>query len=248
MKRLYRNTMLLILLSVISAAFYLIQITLFHDLKDTMFYLLQDIAFLPLQVGLVTVVLNRFISDREKAERLKKMNMAVSAFFGEAGNILILSMNQFRLEPADACVALDLHTEWGDKDFRSAEKRLSAHRFSMDSRRGDLEELKSALTGKRILLLNMLQNSALMEHDAFTDMLWAVFHLMDELVSRDSLTDLPEMDLDHLTVDIERAYRTLLTEWIRYLSHLKTDYPYLFSLAVRKNPFRENADVVIRPS
>jgi hypothetical protein len=44
-------------------------------------------------------------------------------------------------------------------------------------------------------------------------------------------------------VDIRRAYHLLLREWLGYMAHLHADYPYLFSLAVRTNPFNPAADV-----
>jgi hypothetical protein len=34
--------------------------------------------------------------------------------------------------------------------------------------------------------------------------------------------------------------------WLDYMRHLKADYPYLFSLAIRTNPFRLDASPVIR--
>lgn len=40
----------------ISAGFYLIQIAMFHKTGDTFFYMLQDIAFVPVQVLLVTLI------------------------------------------------------------------------------------------------------------------------------------------------------------------------------------------------
>ncbi len=45
----------------------------------------------------------------------------------------------------------------------------------------------------------------------------------------------------HLSGDIRRAYSILITEWLAYMKHLKSDYPYLFSLAVRTNPFDQTA-------
>lgn len=83
------------------------------------------------------------------------------------------------------------------------------------------------------------------EHDTFTDMLWAVFHVTEELDSRDMLVSLPPKDLEHLSIDIKRAYQFLIVEWLYYMNHLKKEYPYLFSLAVRKSPFNENGSVII---
>ena len=84
MKKYKPEMMLVALLLVLSAAFYALQLAIFRKPGDTGFYLLQDIAFLPLQVAIVTLALGRLISSREKKERLRKIDMAISAFFSEA--------------------------------------------------------------------------------------------------------------------------------------------------------------------
>ena len=53
------------------------------------------------------------------------------------------------------------------------------------------------------------------------------------------------VNMDHLTGDIRRAYTHLLKQWVVYLRHLKNDYPYLYSLAVRSNPLNPEAKVEI---
>jgi hypothetical protein len=90
-------------------------------------------------------------------------------------------------------------------------------------------------------MLDLLGNPSLLEHDEFTDLLWAVSHLTEELGARRSLTGLSAADLEHLSGDIKRAYGLLLREWVVYMRHLKEDYPYLFSLAVRMNPLNAEA-------
>ena len=42
-----------------------------------------------------------------------------------------------------------------------------------------------------------------------------------------------------------RAYGRLLGEWLSYIRHLKADYPYLFSFAVRMNPFDPEAQIEV---
>ncbi|MCK7537963.1 MAG: hypothetical protein MZV63_46915 [Marinilabiliales bacterium] len=77
-----------------------------------------------------------------------------------------------------------------------------------------------------------MENPTLLEHDRFTDLLWAVFHLVEELEMRpESLEGLPAADYAHLSVDVRRAYSRLAGEWLAYALHLKEDYPFLFSLA-----------------
>jgi hypothetical protein len=92
----------------------------------------------------------------------------------------------------------------------------------------------------------MLGNPNLLEHDSFTDMVWAVFHLADELSARQSLSQLPHPDLNHLEGDMKRALRMMMLQWLSYMRHLQAEYPYLFSLEVRRNPFIHPDDVVIR--
>ena len=92
----------------------------------------------------------------------------------------------------------------------------------------------------------MLENPTLLEHESFTELLRAVFHLLEELVNRDALSDLPDTDLDHLSGDIGRVYGLLVGEWLDYMHHLKNNYPYLFSLSMRMNPFDTDASPVVK--
>ncbi|MDZ4063823.1 MAG: hypothetical protein U1E22_04060, partial [Coriobacteriia bacterium] len=82
-------------------------------------------------------------------------------------------------------------------------------------------------------------------HRSFTDCLWAIFHLSEELERRGDFGELPDSDLLHLTGDIKRAYAALAVEWLDYAQHLQTAYPYLFSLAVRTNPLDPNASITV---
>jgi len=102
------------------------------------------------------------------------------------------------------------------------------------------------LKEKRQFLLNLLENPNLLEHESFTNLLWAVFHLTEELTLRGSLNGLQKTDCKHLAGDMKRAYHLLILEWLDYMKHLKVNYPYLFSLAVRTNPFDANASVEVR--
>jgi hypothetical protein len=100
---------------------------------------------------------------------------------------------------------------------------------NVDYQRGDLEGLRCFLVKKRTFLLALLENQNLLEHESFTDLLWAVFHLTEELEGRQDLTKLPAVDYEHIANDLKRAYRQLISQWLLYMQHLKADYPYLFS-------------------
>jgi len=105
--------------------------------------------------------------------------------------------------------------------------------------------LKAYLSDKLDFLLRLLENPNVLEHETFTSLLMAVFHLSEEIVARRNVSSLPEADLKHLAGDVNRVYGQLVDEWLRYMRYLRRNYPYLFSLAVRTNPFDESATAVV---
>ncbi len=224
---------------------YYLQIAIFHAERDTFFYLFQDLAFVPIQVLLVTLIVDRFLRIRERTALFKKLNMVIGAFFSEVGTKLL---KYFVVYDADAGALggkLVVTGAWTDQQFDDAIRTLRAHPVRMDCTRGDLAELKQFVTARRGFLLRLLENQNLLEHETFTELLWAVFHLMEELDSRADVRALPRQDCEHIAGDIKRAYVILIVEWLAYMRHLKKEYPYLFSLAVRTNPFDPNASVEV---
>ncbi len=88
-----------------------------------------------------------------------------------------------------------------------------------------LENLRSFLVSERMFLLRLLENPNLLEQESFTEQLWAVFHVADELQSRTDLAHLPGGDYRHLAGDAGRAYSALTSEWLKYMAHLLKRYP-----------------------
>ena len=68
----------------------------------------------------------------------------------------------------------------------------------MDSRSVDLQELNAFFFSQKDLLLRLLENPSMIEHETFVPLLLAVFHLSDELNAREKLTDLSSTDYNHL--------------------------------------------------
>lgn len=246
MKNLKWQVVLSFVLVVVSVGLYTLHFIIFRDAHYIFEYLLGDIAFLPFQVLFVTLIINQLLGNREKKAKLKKMNMVIGTFFSEVGGELLKLFLCFEKNEA-GLKALVLHDRrWADKDFSRLRGQLAEFPYAIDSRLGSLPELKTFLTARRDFLLSLLGNANLLEHDKFTDLLWAVFHLTDELVYREDFSKLPEADLQHLAGDLSRAFHLLVLEWLAYMGHLKHDYPYLFSLAIRTNPFDPDASPIFR--
>lgn len=232
-------------LVVLSALLYVLHFVLFHDVHHIMIYLVGDIAFVPIEVLLVTLIIHQLLTRREKMSMLSKLNMVIGVFFSDLGTELLHRLSAFAPAGQDIARLADIDVKWPDKRFAELRRHFAARPCDLDSRCGDLAELRRLLLAKRPGLLDLLRNGNLLEHQEFTDMLWAVFHLADELERRGGFADLPQADLNHLTGDLRRAHQRLVLQWLDYMRHLKADYPYLFSLAIRANPFRPGASPVI---
>jgi hypothetical protein len=241
MKKISWQVWLGIILVLVSAAIYFAHYFLFHDAHHIFIYLVGDIAFVPIEVLLVTLILHQLLNRREKQSMLKKMNMVIGAFFSEVGMPLLKMLKQCDGNLSEKQQHLLIKPTWKERDFAVVVKLLEKDRYVINSKSGDLASLKEFLSSKRNFLLGLLENPNLLEHDQFTDLLWAVFHLTEELIVRKNTHQLPQSDCDHLSGDIKRAYSQLIMQWVLYMKHMKTDYPYLFSLAVRTNPFDQNA-------
>ncbi len=247
MKRFFNWQVLLAsILIVLSVAFYFIHYLIFRDLHHIFLYLIGDIAFLFVDVLIVMLVLHRLLEYRDRRLILKKLNMVIGTFFSEVGTDLLLKASTFDIKLAEITQGLLITKDWSDKDFVTVSKTIRSHESIINSKRGNLNEVKDFLVGKRQFLLNLLENPNLLEHESFTNLLWAVFHLTDELAHRKDLAKLPETDYQHLSGDIKRAYQQLILQWLDYMKYLKKDYPYLFSLAIRTNPFDKNALVEVK--
>jgi hypothetical protein len=228
-------------LVVLSLALYGLHYLLFHDLHHILLFGMHELAFVPIEVLLVTMIIHELLSLREKRSMLRKLNMVIGAFFSEVGTGLLRFMTQF--DPDRELVSEDLvpTMDWSHADFTTAARRATGSSADIDASLGDLAGLTDYLISKREFMLRLLENPNVLEHEAFTDLLWAVFHLTEELSHREDLADLPASDLQHLSGDLARAYGLLTAQWLSYLQHLKTDYPYLYSLAIRTNPLDPRA-------
>ncbi|MFW6163338.1 MAG: potassium channel family protein [Planctomycetota bacterium] len=197
-------------------------------------------------VGVIGNAIELMLARREQAERLEKLNMVIGAFFSELGTRLLRVFSQASDEAAAIRDQLHVDAQWTPERFAEVRSHLDDLDYTVDAARIDLDALAAMLEAKREFLVRLLENPVLLEHEAFTDVLWAVFHLTEELSARDDRGALPDSDREHLAGDMKRAYGRLARQWLAYMEHLKDRYPYLFSLAVRSNPFDPDASPVVR--
>ncbi len=246
MKKLNSNFIIVLILLILSVFLYTVQILIYDSPRDTGFYIFQDLAFLPLQIAIVTIVLGKYLKSREKAERLKKIYVVINAFFSEAGTEILMNLAIFNTNCDDIRPKLDVQADWTESIFSKTIKFLLNADLQIDCTAKRLGTLKELMKSKKDFLMKIIENPNLLEHDTFTDMLLSVFHLLEELTARSSFEEGCGADMAHISNDLKRAYKTLLIQWVEYLRHLKSEYPYLYSLEIRKNPFFQDRSVVIR--
>ena len=234
------------ILLALSGVLYYVHYLIFRDAHHIYLYLLGDIAFLPVEVFLVVMVLERALTIREKNTMLNKMNMVVGAFFSEMGTRLLEDLLHSHPDQATIRAGMGIKASWTTRDFKNALDFVKRMKHEVRCQPKDLEAMKSFLVGKRPFMLGLLENPNLLEHERFTDLLWALFHLTEELECRVSFDNLPPQDVAHLAGDIERVYSSLSSEWLDYVRHLKAQYPYLYSLVLRTHPFQERPSPIVK--
>ncbi|KPK61826.1 MAG: hypothetical protein AMK73_07595 [Planctomycetes bacterium SM23_32] len=229
-----------------SLAAYFVHYLLFRDAHHIFIYLVGDIAFVPLEVLLVAVVIERLLARRERQAMLEKMNMPIGMFFSELGTELLGALTRRVRNRGELLPHLTVGADWSPRDYARARDVVRRFEFGVALERPDLRELRELLGRHRDLLLMLLANPNLLEHESFTDVLWAIFHLMEELTARVSLEELPPSDLAHLAGDVQRVCSRLALAWLRYCEHLQTAYPYIFSILLRTHPLQERPDPIVR--
>jgi len=206
MKRLSWQILLGLCLIALSTIFYLLHYAIFRDAHHIFLYLVGDVAFVFIEVLLVTLIIHQVLSMREKRTRLEKLNMVIGAFFSEVGTRLVACFSDFDPKLDRIRKELVVTNDWSEQEFSSVSKRLKNYDYGVEIQKVELEDLANFLTEKRDFLLRLLENPTLLEHESFTELLRSVFHLTEELANREALTQLPDTDYQHLAGDIKRAY------------------------------------------
>ncbi len=186
------------------------------------------------------------LSRREKQIRMKKLNMVIGVFFSEVGTKLIRGFSDSDPHFDEIQKGMIVTEKWTHQDFLTVSEHLKNFRYGIEISKTDLASLKDFLLKQRDFLVRLLENPILLDHESLTDLLRSVFHLTEELAYREDLKQLPNTDRAHIAGDMKRAYHLLVRQWLDYMEYLKVNYPYLFSLAMRTNPFDRQASPVIK--
>lgn len=222
-----------------------------NEPDKVIFYLIIDSAFVPIDILVVVLIIEGLISKKEKETVLEKLDMILGVFFSEIGNDLLEIISKVNADNGEIMKKLKNIDIWNDNDFKHAYNYLKENgvKFNPEISESETKEfiigLKTLLKGKRVLLIDLLENPNILDKNSFADLLLALFHLDDELELRSDLDKITNADFKHLIGDIDRVYCRLTYEWIKYLQFLNQRYPYMSSLILRVNPFNPEVNVYI---
>lgn len=229
MKKTNYYVLVSIILIAISCIMFFIHYMVFGQAINTAYYSLMNLCFIPINSLVVTIILERIIDHKAKEERVNKLNMLVGIFFTEVGCKLMHLIINADKEAKNSITCFD--------DLDKIEYALLKHEYKLDIKEIDLKALKGILIDNSSLLISLISNENLLQHEIFTDLLMSVVHLRDELLFMEN-DEINDIDIKHLENDIMRVYKNITIQWIHYLEYLNKFYPFLYNNAIRINPFK----------
>ncbi|HJK12481.1 MAG TPA: hypothetical protein O0Y14_02820 [Methanocorpusculum sp.] len=239
---------LIVALICTSAVIYAIKFLVFGDNgeSNTLSYIFNSLGFLPINILIVTLIINRLLAMRAKQEQQEKMKMVVGLFFSEMGARLLRLIIVSDPDAEAVRNILTVRRTWTKAEFVRAKEQLSECSFTAHPSAEDLVKIRELLEKHHEFLLRLIENPVLLEQNSISKLLQDLFHLGEELSSRGDLLALPKTDIAHLGGDVNRVYPQLTLVWLDHMEYLAANYPYLLSLSIRKSPFTAHCDVVVR--
>jgi hypothetical protein len=228
-----------------SVLIYFLHYQIFGDLRFIFFRGLANLAFVPIQGLVVTLIIAELFVIMSKRSKMQKMNMVIGAFFSELGTELLRFLYLTDPKAMELRQTVDTASDLSAREMKLLLKKLEGYPFKVRLDRSNLVPLRDLLTSRRGFMVRLLENPSLLENEKFTDMLWAVFHMTEELDARENLEDVPDSDLEHMMGDMTRSYSNLFREWLSYMRHLHDNYPFLYSFAMRTSPIEPERQVEV---
>jgi hypothetical protein len=142
----------------LSTLLYLLDFVRFCDYKHILDFLLQNMAFLLIQVLLITLILDWLVGYMDKQKRLKKQNMVIGAFFMEVGTKLLTYISDLDPELESIRSSLVVDEYWSDQEFSRVSKSLKGYGYEIDMDKLDLEYLFILLEKERDFLIGLVEN------------------------------------------------------------------------------------------
>lgn len=242
-KRFKETTLIAIVLVIVSLILFYIQSRLFNDSSYIVSLIFANIAFIPLNTFFTAFIIENLIEKRNTYHKMEKLIMIKGVFFSEFGSELLEKLIKYDSDSNYISLEAHVNKNWGTKEFKEFNRVIDSHKFESNINRIQLLEISELINKNKDFLLSIITNPVLMEHEIFSDMTVALFHLKEELQDIYINTNYLCCDDAHLRDDIKNLYRLMTKNWAAYMKHLKDAYPALFVKAMIHNPFNTNISI-----
>lgn len=230
---------LILLLLCASVLLYAIHYLIFRDLHHLAIFGLHELAFVPLEVILVTLGLDQLVEKTHREEARSKVSIIETLYFNESGSTMLRYLTSFDPDAARLRELLQVTQDWRSSDFRQAIRQLKSYPFLLDLERIDFFGLHYHLSQRHEYYRSMLENPALTQSEAFTEMIMKIYLLWEELDGRTNLYQLPEKDRSYLAELLHEIYRELTEYWLDNVYNHSIHNRFRLHRAIESNPFME---------
>ena len=220
-----------------SAVLYLINFLIYRDLHHIGMFFTEDLAFIPIEVLVTVVIIERALEKREKKKKMEKVNLLIEVFFEEVGNELLTSIASRDKRTDKISRLLPKGNEKISDRYKEIKEAIENYNCSLKLNEDDIDEIYKILCDNKGSVVRFIENPYLVEHDIFTDLLQSAIHVYSEIKARKKNGKLSDADISHLNVDILRMYKYLSKEWLVYIKYIEKEYPFLYTFALDHAPF-----------
>lgn len=219
-----KNIIIISVLLAISACIYGMQILIFKDVRNTEFYIFQDMAFIPISIAITTVVVGELLDINNKRDSRQKTRMLTSTFFSDIG-FELMSMLALVSNIDETLLQTINDSDLSEQDKISAIKNSG---FTVNADMGIYTIISDVIIASKTDILILSSNPMLYDHEYFSDLLWELLHLMDEFRLRGDYVKLTPNDLTELNSDFAQVLELLLINWVVNAKYLKETYPNFY--------------------
>lgn len=113
-----------IFLIILSITLYGIHYIWFQNLEHIYLWSMTSLAFLPISILFVTLIVNKLLIRRERRALMEKLNMLIGTFYSEVGTLLLEYIIKWDPNLGKIRNQLIIASEWTDEDFLNLSERL----------------------------------------------------------------------------------------------------------------------------
>ena len=126
----------------LSLALFTAHYLIFQDAHHLFIFFIGDIAFIPIEVLIVTLIIDQMLESREKQRRMEKLNLVIGTFFSTIGTPLLAQLAEADTSIDSVKPRLVIGDDWRNEMFRDVQDCLNNYTCSVVITRINMESLR----------------------------------------------------------------------------------------------------------